>query len=299
MVACRASTDGCCVPGVGFTPVLNGRILFMKKIRELVAHPDRGAFPDWSATRGMDLLVVGAGEVGRWFAATVDADTAFTDRDPVVARDAAAAIGGRAVPLDGDEQFDAVCVAVPIPVAADTVREHACRADEAILDVTGVMEPVLAAMRDAAPDIERVSLHPLFAPANGPGHVAAAIDADGPVTDAVLDRLDARGNTVFETTATEHDEAMRTVQAKAHTAVLAFALSADDVREEFHTPVSGPLTALVETVTGGDPRVYADIQRAFDGASEVAAAAARLAEADPESFESLHRDARDRPAGEE
>ncbi|TKX83795.1 prephenate dehydrogenase, partial [Halorubrum sp. SS5] len=43
----------------------------------------------------MDLLVVGAGEIGRWVADTVaadaapvDASVAFADRDPAVAADA-------------------------------------------------------------------------------------------------------------------------------------------------------------------------------------------------------------------
>ena len=39
----------------------------------------------------MNLLVVGAGEMGRWVADTVDADVAFTDADSDVAAVAAAA----------------------------------------------------------------------------------------------------------------------------------------------------------------------------------------------------------------
>jgi len=239
----------------------------------------------------MDLLVVGAGDAGRWFAAAVDASVAFADVDPDAADAAADALGGRAVPLDGDERFDAVCLAVPISAAEAAIAEHAPRARETVLDCTGVMGAPLAAMREHAPDRSRASLHPLFAPEHAPGRVAVVRDAEGPVLEALLSGL-ARDHDLFDTTAAEHDEAMRTVQARAHTAILAYALAAEEVPDPFHTPVSEALTDLVERVTDGEPQVYAEIQSAFDGAEDVAAAAERIAEADPETFERLYRDAR-------
>lgn len=258
---------------------------------------ERTPFADRSAINSMDLLVVGAGAVGRWFAETVDTAPAFADQDHVVARDAAEVVGGRAVTLDSDERFDAICIAVPIPAAVDAIHDHAARADSAVFDVTGIMDPVVEAMRAAAPDCERTSLHPLFAPANEPGNVAVVIDNGGPITEQVVDALETRGNDTFETTPAEHDAAMETVQAKAHVAVLAYALAGDDVREEFHTPVSAPFSDIVDTITGGDPRVYADIQSTFEGADEVAEAARRLAAADPDTFERLYREAQDSGGG--
>ena len=242
----------------------------------------------------MDLLVVGAGAMGRWVARTVEADVAFADVDPEAAESAAAAVGGRTVPTAADEEretFDAVCLAVPLPAAPDAVAAYAPLATRAMFDVSGSMAGPVTAMRDHLPDRERVSLHPLFAPENAPGNVAAVLDAAGPVTDAVLDDLRAAGNRVFDTTPAEHDEAMETVQASAHAAVLAYALAAGDVREEFATPVSSGLEGLVNTVTGGSPRVYREIQEAFPGSDRVAEAARRVADADPEEFESLYREA--------
>jgi prephenate dehydrogenase len=242
----------------------------------------------------MEVLVVGAGEMGRWAGATLAAefDVAYADRDAAAARDAAATTpDARPVALDAPETFDAVCLAVPISAAADAVADHASRADRAVFDVTGVMAAPVAAMREAAAKKERLSLHPLFAAANAPGNVAAVRDAPGPVTDRVCDALGAAGNRVFETTPGEHDEAMETVQAGAHAAVLAYALAAGDVREEFATPVSEALSALAETVTGGTPRVYREIQESFPGADRVADAAAELAAADAEAFERLYREA--------
>jgi prephenate dehydrogenase len=241
----------------------------------------------------MNLLVVGAGTMGRWFGENVAgvADVSFADTDPDAAARAATAVGGRTVALDTEESFTAVCLAVPMGVVTDAVAAHAGRAERALLDVSGVMEPVVAAMRESF-DGERVSLHPLFAAENAPGNVAVVADEPGPVSDALLDALRDRENHLFETTAAEHDEAMATVQARAHTAVLAYALAAADVREEFHTPLSGPLQELVEQVTGGTPRVYAEIQAAFPGAEDVAAAARRIADADAAEFEHLYEDAR-------
>jgi prephenate dehydrogenase len=49
----------------------------------------------------MDLLVVGAGEMGRWLAGVVaddrDVTVAFADADPAAARAAAGTVGGDAV----------------------------------------------------------------------------------------------------------------------------------------------------------------------------------------------------------
>lgn len=255
----------------------------------------------------MNMLVVGAGEMGRWFARTVAAGSpdepsmAVTDADPSVAReavetfdrrgvaDADNAVDVRAVPTDTEERFDAVAVAVPIPALESVVGAYADRATAAIVDVTGVMGRAVDAMADAGPNLERASFHPLFAASNAPGNVAIVADAPGPVTDELRAALAAAGNDTFETTAREHDRAMETVQARAHAAVLAFGLAAEPVREEFHTPVSAALFDVLETVTGSDPRVYADIQAAFDGAESVADAARRLAEADDERFEELYR----------
>ncbi|MFY4812092.1 prephenate dehydrogenase/arogenate dehydrogenase family protein [Haloarcula sp. AONF1] len=240
----------------------------------------------------MNVLVVGAGAMGQWFAHTVrthaDATVAFTDLDQSAAEAAATAVGGRTVASDAAETFDVVCIAVPMPVAEAAIDEFAPHATDAIVDVTGSMAGPVAAMRDAMPDGQRLSLHPLFAPENAPGNVAVVADASGPDADIVVDALAAAGNNCFETTPTEHDEAMETVQASAHAAVLAFAMTAADVPDRFQTPISAGLFDLVEQVTGGDPRVYSDIQRTFDGADAVADAARELADADAETFERLY-----------
>lgn len=249
----------------------------------------------------MTLCIVGAGAMGRWFARqvadapTLTADLAFADIDAAAARDAAAAFDA-AEPVslaDGspDRPFETVCLAVPIPAVEDAVVDWAPHAESAMLDLSGVMAGPVAAMREHLPDHERASLHPLFAPARAPGNVALVADAVGPTLSPLLDALRTAGNDLFETTPEEHDDAMTTVQAKSHAAVLAWALAGETVREEFHTPVSSGLADLAATVTEGDPRVYADIQSRFGGADEVAAAAREIAEADGEAFADLYAEA--------
>ena len=244
----------------------------------------------------MDTLVVGAGAMGRWFGGCLadgaEGTVAFADRDPAVAAAAADAFDvARTADLGGDERFDLVCIAVPIPATEAAIAEHAPRADRAILDVSGVMAGPVRAMTEHAPDIERASLHPLFAPANEPGNLPMVVVADGPTIEVVRSVLADRDNEVFETTPEEHDEAMRTVQTRAHAAVLAYALAAENVEERFHTTVSAALQDVVETVTGNEPSVYAEIQETFEGAGDVAAAARRIADADAEEFERLYQEA--------
>jgi prephenate dehydrogenase len=237
--------------------------------------------------------------MGRWVGEVLSArfGVAFADTDPAAAERAAeaTAAGARAVAADvgadDGDRFDAVCLAVPMPALSGAVAAQAPRAERAVLDVTGTMAPAVAAMRRHAPDRERLSAHPLFAPAAAPGRVPVVVDEPGPVTDAVRAALSAAGNELFETEPETHDRAMATVQARTHAAVLAFALAREEVPERFHTPVSAALSELADRLTDGTPRVYADVQAAFEGAGDVAAAARRVADAEGEAFERLYREA--------
>ncbi|MGB9986217.1 prephenate dehydrogenase [Salarchaeum japonicum] len=238
----------------------------------------------------MDVLVVGAGEMGRWFARTVSNAVAFADVNESAARDAADALGdrGSVANIDGETRYGLVCVAVPMDAASDVIDAQAGRAQQAVVDVTGQMADPLAAMARAAPARERVSLHPLFAGDSAPGNVAVSTGAGGPATDGVLRQIEDAGNTLVEVDADEHDDAMRTVQGRTHAAILAFALTAEDVPDGLETPVYEELRALADRVTSGTPRVYGDIQNAFDGAEDIRDAADRLA---TEEFAEVYEDA--------
>lgn len=240
----------------------------------------------------MDVLIVGAGDVGRWVATMVDGRVAFADRDGAAASAAAEAVdGATVVPLDGEESFDLVCVAVPMAAATAVLEAQAGRADAAVVDFTGSMAGPLATMAAVAPDRERVSYHPLFAPAHAPGRIAVATGDSGPTTAALETAMTEAGNELIRVGPEDHDEAMVTIQGRAHAAILAFGLAADDVPSALATPVFEELDALRRRVTGGSPGVYADIQAVFDGAEDVGEAARRIAEADRETFAALYEDA--------
>lgn len=247
----------------------------------------------------MELLVVGAGAMGRWLARALREDgppslqLSVLDVDSEAAREAAETLDAEAVDPGTDETFEAVCIAVPIPAAEEVIATYGGQAERAIFDVTGTMAEPVAAIRRHAPNRERVSLHPLFAPANEPGNVAVVADAPGPSTDRIRDALATRGNDLFETTPAEHDDAMETVQARTHTAVLAYALAAESVPDRFQTPVSAGIEELVAQVAGGEADVYADVQAAFEGAEDVASAADQIAGADRETFQRLYDEAGD------
>ncbi|ELY94866.1 prephenate dehydrogenase [Natrialba chahannaoensis JCM 10990] len=259
----------------------------------------------------MNVLIVGAGSMGRWFGTAIGSEATITyaDVDREAAAAAAEATGGSVTTLDansgrdgddnsndtdvqaGQDTYDAVCLAVPMAHITDAIAEQFSRTDHAVIDVSGVMAPPLAAMREHAPDHERVSLHPLFAPERAPGSIAVVRDATGPITDDLLAALAARGNDLVDTTAAEHDDAMETVQAMTHATVLSFALAAESVPDGFETPIYEQLQTLAEQVTGGTPRVYADIQSTFDGAEAIADAARTIADADATELESLYQKA--------
>ena len=244
----------------------------------------------------MDLLVVGAGEMGRWFAeemAPVFDRVDFFDIDSDVAIEAAATVDTGWVDHD-DRAYDVVCIAVPMSVATESIREQAPRAKRAMVDITGSMGDPIDAMRTYLPNQERLSLHPLFSATNAPGSIAVVSDKSGPISEIILERLSHLGNTLVPTTADEHDKAMETVQAKVHTSILAFALAADAVPEGLETPIYRELDELARSVTVGTPQVYAEIQDRFNGATSVANAAKALADADRETFVRLYKDAGDR-----
>ncbi len=243
----------------------------------------------------MQLLVVGAGEMGRWFAGRSGAERiAFADRDPGIATEAAAEHErAEAVPLDTEETFDVVCLAVPMSATPAAIETHARRAGEAVVDVCGEMRDAVAALEAHAESENKAcaSFHPLFSASNAPGNVPVAVVREGRAIDRIRSALEASGNDVFETTVEEHDRAMETVQAKAHTAVLAYALVAEDVDSRFQTALSGPLSELAEGLTDNTPEVYAEIQTRFEGSTSVAEAAAEIAAADHGTFVDLYEEA--------
>ncbi|QZA88589.1 prephenate dehydrogenase [Salinarchaeum sp. IM2453] len=241
----------------------------------------------------MDTLIVGAGAMGRWFATHVPGSITFADIDQSAAHEAAATHDGEVLQQGTTEEqnYDLVCIAVPMSAVVETIETYGSYAQEAIVDITGVMELPLQSMEAVCPDIQRASFHPLFAPENAPGNIPTVIDREGPIISTVIEWFESQGNTIIPTTAEEHDTAMESIQAAAHTAVIAYGLAVDDVPDGYGTPISNTLDELVTQVTTGNPDVYLEIQEMFDGADRVAEMAQQIATADRETFVKLYHEA--------
>lgn len=242
----------------------------------------------------MNVLVVGAGQTGRWLGRRVDADVAFADADPVAAREAASALDARAIALDAGGTFDAVGFAVPMARLEQAIAEHANRAERAVFAVSKEMANPVRALGKHAPEQERVCLNPMFSPDDGPGTVAVVSDEPGPAIDAILEYLADAGNELVETTPQEHDDAMATVHAGAEAAILAYAIQAGDIPDHFRTAISDQLDELASAVLEGDPSRQAEIQTTFDGATRIARAATGLADGDRAEVANLYREAAER-----
>lgn len=240
----------------------------------------------------MQALIVGAGAVGRWFADVIGDSFEVTmyDRDPDVAAAAVEASDATMTTTFEDRRYELVCTAVPLLATETAIGDHAHRATTAVLDLSGSMQAPGAAMRRHADGLERINLHPLFAPDHAPGRVATSIEDGEEVATTIERSIEAAGCTIVETTPERHDRAMKTVQANVHAAVIAYALAADPIPSEFDTPVSAALRDLAVTVLDGNPRVYADIQQCF-GSDAVAEAAREVATADQQTFAELYRTA--------
>lgn len=241
----------------------------------------------------MRCIVVGAGGMGRWFAAVTGGwlDPVFVDIDQPTARRVAQAFDAQSRGPQELESAPIVCTAVPLSETPAALETYVQYADRAVIDLSGAMSEPLEIMRKHGDNLERINLHALFAPEHSPGRVAAVVENTASTWPTLREHLEGDGNEVFETTAETHDRAMETVQASAHTAVLAYALASERVPPEFHTPISADLESLATRVLSGPPVVYRDIQTTFAGAERVAEAASRLAGADPQRFERLYEQA--------
>jgi prephenate dehydrogenase len=238
----------------------------------------------------MKLLIVGSGSMGRWFASAVDADITYLDIEPEMANEAAGEMGCGIANPDTEELFDVVCIAVPMPFVEEAITKYSKNASGGLCDITGSMATPIKNMKLHADGIERLSMHPLFGPLNCPGRIAIVEDNMGPLMKKICDDLEKSGNTLFNTTVDEHDEAMKTVQGMAHAAILSFGLAAEKIPDKFGTPIFDGLMKLTMEITRGNPRVYSDIQKIFGGSIEISNAARRISDSDEEEFKKIHED---------
>lgn len=191
-----------------------------------------------------------------------------------------------AAPAAGLRYLQADAVAFPEAVA-DAVRQARCvilclpeaaalpalaqllpvlSAGALLVDTMSVKTPVEREFAGRRPDIEYLSLNPLFSPELGLAgqNVAAVALQPGPRADLFLQALRAWGAGVRLLSAEEHDRAAAATQAATHCAILAYGLCLSRLGFQpealLLTPPHAALLALVARITSRDPEVYRHIQ---------------------------------------
>jgi 4-amino-4-deoxyprephenate dehydrogenase len=227
-------------------------------------------------------VVAGGGEVGTMFARHL-ADSGY--HVDVVDASATAARGGPATRFEQVDitdvgpslaatirAADLVVLAVPEHVALAALDGvlRAMAPGALLADTLSVKQRIVAAARAARPDVQVVSLNPMFAPSLGivGRPVAAVVVRDGPRARDLLRLISAWGGRVVRMTSADHDRRTAGAQALTHVAVLAFGLALRELRvpiselDVIAPPPHQMLLALLARIAGGSPEVYWDIQSA-------------------------------------
>jgi prephenate dehydrogenase len=187
---------------------------------------------------------------------------------------------------------DAVLLAVPEPVALSSVGAigKLLRPGALLVDTLTVKSRIAQASRELSPDVEMVSVNPMFAPSLGMAGrpVAAVLLRTGPRSEELLRLMGSWGGRVVRMTADEHDRTTAAAQVLTHAAVLGFGLALPEIGvgiaelSAIAPPPHATLLALLSRISSGTPEVYWDAQEANPHGQEARSALAhgvrRLAE---------------------
>jgi prephenate dehydrogenase len=214
----------------------------------------------------MEVLIVGAGAMGGWFARLfrkwgweVWLKDVEQKKSMALARELGAKVGDEILP-----QADLVLVAVPISSTPAVLREVIGRMKKGalLLEVSSVKERVVSTMQELRSNpVELVALHPLFGPGaeNLRGERFAFIPIRaGRVFKEIRNRLEGEGAILIKTKAEEHDSAMARAQALTHLLLLCYLRLCE--RGKLQTHLSATFLELAKAVLAGNPSVYYEVQ---------------------------------------
>jgi len=181
-------------------------------------------------------------------------------------------VSGRRSGMSGGEMA-AVCsvviVSVPIGVTGQVIRNVGpfMKKESLLMDLTSLKEePVKAMLASSRSAV--IGLHPLFGPS-----VPSMKEQNIILCPArtlrwhswLRDLLEKGGARVTEATPARHDEMMALVQGLTHLNTIVMGLILDETGtdrtelEAFSTPVFRTKSALIETIFGNNPGLYAEI----------------------------------------
>ncbi|MEM3381745.1 MAG: prephenate dehydrogenase/arogenate dehydrogenase family protein, partial [Candidatus Bathyarchaeia archaeon] len=174
-------------------------------------------------------IVGGAGKMGKLLAKSMRSRVGtlrVISRNLERAKEAARELDVEWAPIEDAHNADVVIVSVPMDETVDACKNLAGRMSPGslLVDLTSVKTGIVDAVSSSTPpNIEYLSIHPLFGPnvENMVGRRIIAIKAKpGPKTEDFIDLLESCGCIVKVSTVEEHDEAMASIQVLHHFALL-------------------------------------------------------------------------------
>lgn len=224
----------------------------------------------------MKLAIIGAGEMGGWFAKLFcnnsDWEVKITDKDKSKAEHVSGETGAK---VSGDnkeavEWADIVLVAVPIEVTPEVIKEvtpHLKR-DALLLDIASVKESIVDTMKRLDVDSELASVHPLFGPGAddlaGKNIISIPINR-GKKYQSLKKIFSDQGAKIMEMEAMEHDHMMSITQSLTHFILLIYLSAINSMEdslktETLQTPMFKQLFELSKAFLKENPEVCGDIQ---------------------------------------
>ncbi|MBS7627051.1 prephenate dehydrogenase/arogenate dehydrogenase family protein [Candidatus Bathyarchaeota archaeon] len=174
-------------------------------------------------------IVGGAGKMGKLLAKSMRGRVGtlrVISRSPERAEKAARELDVEWAPIEDAHNADVVIVSVPMDETVNACKNLAGRMSlgSLLVDLTSVKTGIVDAISASTPpNIEYLSVHPLFGPnvENIAGKRIIAIKArPGPKTEDFIHLLESCGCIVKISTVKEHDEAMASIQVLHHFALL-------------------------------------------------------------------------------
>ncbi|KXA95863.1 hypothetical protein AKJ65_00405 [candidate division MSBL1 archaeon SCGC-AAA259E19] len=223
----------------------------------------------------MKLAILGAGDMGEWFAKFAKNrgwEVSISDIKKEKARKVAEDLNIEAAENNKKavEKADTVLVSVPIKETPKVIREasNSLKRNSLLLDIASVKEKSVDAMEEIDVDSELVSIHPLFGPGaknlENKNIVSIPVKAGNRYAELkkIFSNMEAR---VIEMEAVEHDRLMSITQSLTHYTLLTYFSALDSMKgfekaEKLKTPMFQNLLDLTKAFLHEDPKLCGDIQ---------------------------------------
>lgn len=223
----------------------------------------------------MNLAILGAGKMGRWFAKLgkeMNWNVKISDLDQEKARQVADELNLKFSKTNEGavREAEIVIVSVPIkktPAVIRKIGEH-LEENTLLMDIASVKEQAVEAMKSLETNSELASIHPLFGPGaedlNDKNIVSVPVRT-GELYEQFKKTLSERGARIEEMEADEHDQVMSLTQSLTHFTLLTFLSTVNRTKnfekaKDLATPMFQKLLDLSRAYLHEDPELCGSIQ---------------------------------------